>query len=734
MATRYVDTDTGSDSNGGTSWADAWLSWDKIVATVVDGDVVYHRGAATMTSTYLNAQSSISAGFSLIRDPASFSTKTKVLLGLNADTRYVFSDSVYFQGLEFTLDYNNPTANYNNTFLRFLVSNRANKVQDCKFIPINTNDLYYSRPIAGSVTGPIFISCEFDGSLSKNCILMAIGDVSFINCDVHDFKEEPGVWPATFCLIQTSETSSKIFENNRFWNISVPRIFRETLSAGELSNYLIRYNTFYFNSSYQNQDVNLMSSNGAEYSWSSFNLHDNVIVSENATYDFKINDTSTVMEAPVTGYNAISSNIDLTNYSPTFSDTIITAADFASTNPVDADFLQPAASSTLEELTGFLPNRTPGFYQVAGGGAGGETDPDKVLSTSTEISGNINPNTVLDTNANGTLDSANVLVAGGGDYVEPDNSFYSPNGPGYGDAGLTVGTQDLPEIVNIAPDDTLEGTPGIMDLPALNRVSPNDTLRGFTGTQDLPTLSSIKDSDTLEGTPGTLPSNKIAPSQGGSYLGEEDNDVITADILKVGEIIENLGVSVEGTFSGASVTIPDNKVVYPFEYIDAEGSKTGQFGLVSPGDDIASNIKTNLLAEVDTILTGLTYTPLSNIYEIEKNNFKQNTKRYGVRILGGVQTIYKVGAHVTDQNYEIILTTNYINGASGRNDEAQQAAVAELLTRINKIYRRILETKGGSASNVLIVNEGSIQKPEFIAEQNVAIVRLQFNVRYKQNR
>lgn len=449
MATRYIDTDTGNDANSGADWANAWLSWDKLLSTVVDGDVVYHRGVATMSSTYLNSQVSNSAGFSLIRDPASFSTKTKVLLGLNVDTRYIFSDSIFFQGLEFTLDYNNPIANYNNGFLSFSVSNRANKIQDCKFIPINTNDLYYSRPLTGSATGPIFISCEFDGSLSKNCVLFAIGDVSLINCDIHDFKEEPGVWLSSFSFIQTNETSGKIFENNRFWNISVPRIFRESLSPGENSNYLIRYNTFYFNSSYQNQHVNLMSSNGAEYTWNSFNLHDNVIVSENATYNFKINDTATAMEAPLSGYNAISSNIVLTNYSPTFADTIITAADFASTNPLDANFLQPAAASTLEGLTGLLPNRTPGFYQVPGGGAA----PDYPLESD----------------------------------VRSGVSF---------DSGAKTGTAAIPSPNDVRSGVNVDATTGNLVLPGVAKVI-NDTSFGtngteLTGTYDAPTASEVK--------------------------------------------------------------------------------------------------------------------------------------------------------------------------------------------------------------------------------------------------
>ena len=70
-------------------------------------------------------------------------------------------------------------------------------------------------------------------------------------------------------------------------------------------------------------------------------------------------------------------------------------------------------------------------------------------------------------------------------------------------ADAIAGAGDFPEVGNVAPDDTVQGTAGTIDLPAIASVDPLDTLRGAPGEMDVPTLANIRTTDTLRGAPGT---------------------------------------------------------------------------------------------------------------------------------------------------------------------------------------------------------------------------------------
>lgn len=173
-----------------------------------------------------------------------------------------------------------------------------------------------------------------------------------------------------------------------------------------------------------------------------------------------------------------------------------TTSIFKSLDPDNANFLliDETQTSVVSALSGqgLIPGTDIGYNIPS---ISGETDPTKVLNTSTVVSGLINPAKLManDPSGHGTLALNRV----------------SPNA-GQG------GTQDLPALSSVDPLDTLEGATGTMDVPALNKVAPSDTLRGAAGTMDLPSVANLRDNDSLEGVTGTLSSNDVAARAGGN--------------------------------------------------------------------------------------------------------------------------------------------------------------------------------------------------------------------------
>ncbi len=140
-------------------------------------------------------------------------------------------------------------------------------------------------------------------------------------------------------------------------------------------------------------------------------------------------------------------------------------------------------------------------------------------------------------------------------------------------------------------------------------------------------------------------------------------------------------------------------------------------------------INDGLKARVAAVL-GATYSEMDYVLNVELNAFVGNEKRYGVRPLGGSATDGITAHYNAVQTFEIILTHDYVN----RDDDTDQRAKSFLLFDAHDdLLKDILLKKAGVPSIVLSVESFNYPDPEFLDEENVAIQRMQLEVRYRQS-
>lgn len=126
---------------------------------------------------------------------------------------------------------------------------------------------------------------------------------------------------------------------------------------------------------------------------------------------------------------------------------------------------------------------------------------------------------------------------------------------------------------------------------------------------------------------------------------------------------------------------------------------------------------------------GASYSELAYSNDITKNSFKGNFKRYGLLSKEAVE-ISSVTRYVTlEQTFELILTDSYINQAMS---DAQEIAKGPVLQDLAfDIYRDLINTKAGSASIVVSVNDSEYLAPETLVEDNVVVVRARFKIKFR---
>jgi hypothetical protein len=121
---------------------------------------------------------------------------------------------------------------------------------------------------------------------------------------------------------------------------------------------------------------------------------------------------------------------------------------------------------------------------------------------------------------------------------------------------------------------------------------------------------------------------------------------------------------------------------------------------------------------------------LDYIFEIEKNSLNRDPQKFGVRSLGAFSDTGVTRAMTMNHDFEIMLTDLYINRDGS--DEKQRQAVEGLYNKVYKIFNEMFLTKAGKPDIVMTVNRLSIGEPEFFDDDNVAALRSQITVIYRQ--
>lgn len=141
-------------------------------------------------------------------------------------------------------------------------------------------------------------------------------------------------------------------------------------------------------------------------------------------------------------------------------------------------------------------------------------------------------------------------------------------------------------------------------------------------------------------------------------------------------------------------------------------------------EDIRDAVETEVSAEL-----GASYSKLAYIEDVQKNSFRTNNNRYGIRALA-LSEISGVTKFATfDQVFEVVLTKGY--GESSIDDEKQIQAAFDLRAVALDIYKRLVNNKGGDPASVMQVDDLQIAVPEYLESDKVVIIRASMNITYR---
>jgi hypothetical protein len=143
--------------------------------------------------------------------------------------------------------------------------------------------------------------------------------------------------------------------------------------------------------------------------------------------------------------------------------------------------------------------------------------------------------------------------------------------------------------------------------------------------------------------------------------------------------------------------------------------------------DIVKQIREGLESQIGLVLPN--WTVLDNKFDLEKNNFNNQSQRYGVNALDGAGSVSILKFYTNARNFNITLCQSYISGPNS--DTAQQAAVDILEDAMDEIIKTTMGKKAGSpflAYNVFFDANGEI---DFETIENLAILNFSLTVEYR---
>lgn len=132
---------------------------------------------------------------------------------------------------------------------------------------------------------------------------------------------------------------------------------------------------------------------------------------------------------------------------------------------------------------------------------------------------------------------------------------------------------------------------------------------------------------------------------------------------------------------------------------------------------LVEDINDAISARVAAVLTD--FTELNYFYEVEKNNFRENEKRYGVvpDVSDSTSGITKNYTQV--QNFLIKLVQGYVNNRD--DDSRQRDEVFVLYENMHTVFTDIINTRAGGSEEILLIDVPSIDSVEFLEEAAVLV-------------
>ncbi len=140
-----------------------------------------------------------------------------------------------------------------------------------------------------------------------------------------------------------------------------------------------------------------------------------------------------------------------------------------------------------------------------------------------------------------------------------------------------------------------------------------------------------------------------------------------------------------------------------------------------------TDIVNSINARIQAVLP--TYAPLDYLYEIEKNNYQRNSKRFGTRVAAGLQINTTLKKISVAQTFSVTLTDFY--KSNNNSDSDKQATVLSLSDDLIAVMVDLIFTKIGLPDTVLNTELGGLADPLFIEESNVCIMEMDITISYR---
>jgi len=145
--------------------------------------------------------------------------------------------------------------------------------------------------------------------------------------------------------------------------------------------------------------------------------------------------------------------------------------------------------------------------------------------------------------------------------------------------------------------------------------------------------------------------------------------------------------------------------------------------------NLVEQIKDALITEITTAV-GAGWSELDYVHNVELNNFRNQTKRFGVRPLGGIQVSGVTREYTIDQDFEVILTHDYVNIDGDANQVTQSLL---LFDKMDDILVRVILNKVGLPTVIMNITGFTLDEPEFIESANLVVQRTRIIIRYRQS-
>ena len=143
-----------------------------------------------------------------------------------------------------------------------------------------------------------------------------------------------------------------------------------------------------------------------------------------------------------------------------------------------------------------------------------------------------------------------------------------------------------------------------------------------------------------------------------------------------------------------------------------------------------STIKAAIKTRVAAVLGG-SYSELPHVLDVDKNNFKSNSKGYGV-LSGAIsqdETFGVLKSYSVNQSFIIKITDSF--NTKPTDDSDRQTTFDDLMDKALNIHKDLINTRAGAPNTVIHVTDLELEEPEILEGSNTASLAINVTIKYR---